>query len=334
MNNPLSTLRQLLSQPPSPALWWKIIALLEQAAPSEQAMLDEYIREHTLTSLEWIDARLPNGDWSAQSTGWELSNVRPHRVSGLSQALEVKCPAGSFLMGSALEDREALDTEKPTRQVTLTRDFWVMTTTVTQAQWQAFFGNNPSHFWQGEEATQRPVERVSWFDAVAFCNALSRAAGLEEAYVLTREQNSPGEDNYRCQVEWKGLDCPGYRLPTEAEWEYAARAGRRTSRYGTLNRVAWYDFDSFRKSHPVGQRQANAWGLHDTLGNVWEHCFDHWKRYEAGEVVDPVVDNGEHRVVRGGSWTDSQHNLRFSVRHGVNVYDRLSNVGIRVVRTA
>jgi formylglycine-generating enzyme required for sulfatase activity len=122
-----------------------------------------------------------------------------------------------------------------------------------------------------------PVERVSWYDAAAFANKLSALEGLSACFVRSGEQME-GVGN-------KGSDyvgCKGWRLPTEAEWEYACRAGTMTSRYWELDKIAWYDENSNRyTTHLVGQKQANAWGLHDTLGNVWEWCYDWYGDYSA-----------------------------------------------------
>jgi formylglycine-generating enzyme len=162
----------------------------------------------------------------------------------------------------------------------------------------------------GEQPEGRvPVVSVSWWDAVRYCNALSERTGRSPVYALS------GED-----VEWDaGAD--GYRLPTEAEWEHACRAGTTGPRYGTLDDIAWHRGNSGDRVHEVGGKQPNAWGLHDMLGNVWEWC---WDRY------DPAV-YGTYRVLRGGGWFDEHWSCRASVRRRSHPTLRLDDVGFRVV---
>ena len=150
--------------------------------------------------------------------------------------------------------------------------------------------------WTMSQNADAPVEQVSWFDAIGYCNTLSRNEGLEEAYVIVRKSS----------VVWKGLDAPGYRLPTEAEWEYACRAGSTCDRYGDVDDVAWWDGNSGGNSHPVGQKLPNPWGFFDMLGNVFEWCWDWWGPYSQGAVVDPVGPaDGSVRVNRGGGYLSS-----------------------------
>jgi formylglycine-generating enzyme required for sulfatase activity/tetratricopeptide (TPR) repeat protein len=179
--------------------------------------------------------------------------------------------------------------------VTITRPFVMQATSVTQAQWEAIMGSNPS---ERHKNANNPVENVSWFDAIAYCNALSRTEGLEGAYVIDGEGS----------VRWKGLEALGYRLPTEAEWEYACRAGTTGDRYGDLDAVAWWKGNSgiglkMKMTHPVGQKLPNPWGFFDMLGNVCEWCWDLYWTYPEGAVADPVgpeVGVNEARINRGG----------------------------------
>lgn len=176
---------------------------------------------------------------------------------------------------------------------------------VTQARYADVTGERPS----AAEGDLLPVEGVSWWDAVQFCNALSRQEGLAPVY-------GPA-------AEWDRL-ADGYRLPTEAEWEHACRAGTTGPRYGPLGEIAWYRGNSADQSHAVGGKRANAWGLHDMLGNVWDWC---WDRY------DPEV-YGSYRVLRGGGWADEHWSCRASVRRRSHPTFRIDDVGFRVARSA
>jgi len=198
------------------------------------------------------------------------------------------CP-GKFQMGCDPEDEHGYEWEKPQHEVILTRGFWMGETPVTQAQWQAVMGTNPSHF----KGDQRPVEQVSWQDSRDFATKLN--ALLPGLYAA---------------------------LPTEAQWEYACRAGTQTAFHDgsactepsgedpALNKLGWFDKNSEGQTHAVKEKQApNAWGLHDMHGNVWEWCRDAWdeKAYaKRGKITpDPETkddDESAVRVVRGGSW--------------------------------
>ena len=196
-------------------------------------------------------------------------------IPQLPDAVEVYCPPGTFRMGASPGDDEVWNEEKPAREVTLTRGFWALSTPVTQAMYEAVTRENPSKI----EGPKHPVEWVSWFDAVRFCNQLSEQAGLTPAYHFHGEE----------EVEWL-RDADGFRLPTEAEWEYLCRAGSTSARYGELDKVAWFGDNSNGETHPVGQKEPNAWGLLDTLGNVWEWCVDEWdeEAYSKLPQVNPA----------------------------------------------
>lgn len=186
---------------------------------------------------------------------------------------------------------------------------------VTQAQYARVTGRRPSTA-QGDRL---PVEGVSWWDAVRFCNALSRREGLAPAYRLHADaQDAENED-----VEWDA-SADGYRLPTEAEWEHACRAGTSGPRYGPLDEIAWHRRNSHERLHDVGGKRPNAWGLHDMLGGVWEWC---WDRY------DPEV-YGTYRALRGGGWFDEHWSCRASVRRRSHPTFRTDDVGFRIARSA
>ena len=207
----------------------------------------------------------------------------------------VRIPSGSFTMGS--RSRAAASHEKPPHTVTISRSFYIATTEVTQAQWTAVCGGNPSRF-QGDDL---PVERVSWHDAKEFIRRLNVA---DPSTV--------------------------YRLPTEAEWEFACRAGSTGDGHGDPAAVAWFAPTSGGTTHRVGLKRANAWGLHDMLGNVYEWCED-WKgSYPSVSVTDPRgPSSGSFRVVRGGSWRQGRHQSRCAYRSWAAPMHRSDDNGFR-----
>ncbi|MFF2611444.1 formylglycine-generating enzyme family protein [Kitasatospora sp. NPDC058046] len=165
--------------------------------------------------------------------------------------------------------------------------------------------------YEGASGDRRPAHSVSWFDAVHYCNELSRREGLAPAYRVDGEE-----------VSWDRA-AGGYRLPTEAEWEHACRAGTDGPRYGPLDEIAWHRGNSDERPHPVGELLPNAYGLYDLLGNVWEWC---WERY------DPEV-YGDYRVLRGGGWFDEHWSCRASVRRRSHPTLRIDDVGFRLARS-
>jgi peptidyl-prolyl cis-trans isomerase A (cyclophilin A) len=208
------------------------------------------------------------------------------------------------------------DSDEVQHKVTITRGFWLKTTEVTQGEWIAMMGSNPSHF-EGCGANC-PVDNVSWSDAVAYCNKLSERDNLQQCYVGER---------------FVGPGCTGYRLPTESEWEYAARAGTTGARHGELEAVAWHAQNSSATTHPVGQKLANAWGLYDMLGNVWEWTND-WKGVYPSSATDPVgPDWGWGRIVRGGCWYDGAALVRSASRFDYEPGFRNVVLGFRPARS-
>ena len=215
----------------------------------------------------------------------------------------VWCPPGQFMMGSPTSER-GRDSDEVQHEVVLTRGFFLSETECTQGQWEAVMGGNPSYF----QGTEWPVEEVSWEEAVEYCRK------------LTAKQRAEGilADGW----EW--------RLPTEAEWEYAARAGTTGARYGKLDTIAWRDGNSGIQTHPVKQKTANAWGLYDMMGNVWEWCSDWYGEYPTESVTDPTGPNsGSRRVYRGGSWGSVAGFARSANRDGYDPGNRLINLGFR-----
>jgi len=204
--------------------------------------------------------------------------------SGSAPSGYVRIEPGLFTMGSPLSEAGRADHEVA-HEVRITRAYWLKSTEVTQGEWRSVMGDNPSE--NPGCGDTCPVENVSWFDAVAYVHGLSQREGLALCYA----------DGY-----FRGVTCLGYRLPTEAEWEYAARAGSTATSYGPIDQVAWYRENSGLQLHPVAGKSANAWGLYDMLGNVWEWTHDWYDAYN-GSATDPIGPRtGNARVSRGGSW--------------------------------
>jgi len=249
---------------------------------------------------------------------------------------------GTFQMGSPTTEkcREPGETQ---HQVTLTRKFAILTTEVTQSMFTQVLGYSPSAF--KSCGSTCPVEQVTWHEAVAYCNALTSKAGLAPCYTC-----SGSGAGVACQeaTAYSGLNiykCPGYRLPTEAEWEYAYRAGSTTALYNgdmtvcagkdnNAEKISWYQTNAGKKTHPVGTKAPNAWGLYDMAGNVWEWCNDRGGAYPTSAVTDPVSSSGSNRVIRGGSWATNGTGLRAAYRHDKKApTSRLNEGGFRCVRT-
>lgn len=221
----------------------------------------------------------------------------------------VRIPAGRFLMGSPETETGRAKDESPLHEVTISRPFWMGAHEVTQQQWSAVMGGNPSTFQQGEEAPRRPVERVSWDDAQEFLARLN------------------------------ALGVGRFRLPTEAEWEYAARTGSQARfafgedpEYRDLATHAWFYSRAEGRSHPAGGKRPNAWGLYDMYGNVWEWCSDWFAPYSGESATDPQGPaSGRERVIRGGSWFNEPEALRNANRHRHPPESRQTNLGLRLV---
>jgi formylglycine-generating enzyme required for sulfatase activity len=265
-------------------------------------------------------------------------------TSGSSSAVKapgtwVLIKAGVFAMGSPRGEPGRVDWEVQ-HQVTLTHDFYLQTTEVTQGQFQEVMGYNRSYF--RHCGTDCPTEAVTWHEAAAYCNALSVREGVPACY-----RCSGSGPTVTCETPGNLYECAGYRLPTEAEWEYAARAGTTTSVYTGrlsilaqfdapgLDAIAWYGgnsgvtyegaFDCSTWSgrqqnaalcgtHPAGQKQPNAWGLFDMIGNVSEWCSD-WDAPYGEAATDPFgAESGSERVSRGGNWSSIARGERAASR--------------------
>ncbi len=259
---------------------------------------------------------------------------------------------GKFTMGSP-PDEPGRNKDEFQHEVTLTRGFYLQAHEVTQGEWQALMGNNPSHF-KSCGATC-PVDNVSWWGALALANARSDSEGLERCYTLTGcDEKKPGE-GMKCagvEVNDGGAPgdnvylCKGYRLPTEAEWEYAYRAGTTTTFYSgdlteiecgadpALDKIGWYCGNSGKKSHEVGTRAPNPWGLYDMAGNVWEWLWNWYGVHPKEAVTDPLgPETGPTRLFRDGSWFDNAQYSRAASRSARPPEYRSLWNGLRLART-
>ena len=180
---------------------------------------------------------------------------------------------------------------------------------VTQTLYFAVTNKSPSTF----KGNNKPVESVSWFEAIEFCNLLSQQSGFEQAYLIDPDNNNVSLN----------LKSNGYRLPSDAEWEYACRAGKKEVRYGEIHDIAWYQENANDATQEVGLKQPNAWGLYDMLGNVWEWCWD---------IYDKEV-YGSYRVFRGGGWSDKERGCLASNRRRSHPTYQIDDLGLRLARS-
>lgn len=221
-------------------------------------------------------------------------------------------PPGRFTMGSPENEAGRWVAEGPQHEVELTEGFWLAETPCTQALWQAVMGEHLSHF----VGPDLPVEKVSWKDCQEFFNRLNQRIPELQA-----------------------------RLPSEAEWEYACRAGTTTATWAgdltigkdrrapELEKIAWYDANSKRTTHPVRTKAVNPWGLYDMLGSVWEWCQDWFGPYDGVVKSNPTgPEVGNERVLRGGAWSNDARHVRAAGRYGYGPGNRNSDVGFRVAR--
>ena len=254
----------------------------------------------------------PVSSMASSSTSGASSNMVGSSTSGSVITIPVKdgisiemvkVEAGSFNMGATSEMENPYEDEKPVHRVTLTNNYYVGKYEVTQALWQAVMGSNPSSF----KGYDLPVEKVSWNDCQDFISKLNAMTGKR------------------------------FRLPTEAEWEYAARGGKKSRGYqysgsNTLGDVAWYSDNSGKKTHAVGTKQPNELGIYDMTGNVWEWCQDWYGSYSSSPQTNPTgAVRGSCRVGRGGSWGNSARYCRSSYRGYITPGDRFNRLGLRLV---
>ena len=246
---------------------------------------------------------VPMGSGALQTINLAFMEAKTFTVKGV-QFTMMPVEAGTFTMGATSEQVNPYGDEKPTHQVTLTNNYYIGQTEVTQALWKAVMGSNPSNF----KGDNRPVEKVSWNDCQTFITKLNKRTG----------QN--------------------FRLPTEAEWEYAARGGKKSQGYqysgsNNLNEVAWYTDNSSSHTHDVATKRPNELGVYDMSGNVWEWCQDWYGSYSSTSQTNPTgpTSGWSYRVFRGGRWYDGARNCRSSNRSGNSPGGTYGDVGLRLV---
>jgi formylglycine-generating enzyme required for sulfatase activity len=314
----------------------------------------------TLGTACTLNSECTSGNCATGPTGTANDRCAPTSMNYI--------PAGTYTMGSPSGElgRETNETQ---HSVTLTRSFFMGQTEVTQAQWKALSGGiNPSYFQSTTGTVQTttnandsgPAEYMDWYAAVAFANARSAAEGLTSCYELTSctDATNGWKDGIHsgCTVAtFAGLTCTGYRLPTESEWEYAARAGTTTATYGgnlsaisgcatlsgtggfvagtAFSSLAWYNCNAGSRTQAVGSKTANSFGLSDILGNAWEWTGDRYGSYP-GTVTDPLgAATGSNRVSRGGAWGSNGNSARAAYRYAAAPSIRYANFGLRLART-
>lgn len=295
------------------------------------------------------------GSCGAGCTGSLICSGGGCQAPAAGQWIEVTVE--TFMMGSP-ESERGHQANETLHQVTLTHDFVMLSTEVNQIQFETWMGYSNSYFSDEGPGSicgvDCPAERVTWSEAAAACNVISSADGLDPCY----ECEGSGM-NISCTFSSAYSNpyvCPGYRLPTEAEWEYAARAGTTTATFSgdlesgradcensnaMLSQICWYCFNSGEMPHPVAQLNPNAWGLHDMLGNVWEWVHD---RCETGGrdqcqdyMTEPVIDpfgnqSASNQAIRSGGFSSNAVLMRSAWR-GLASYERNNNIGFRPVRT-
>ena len=274
---------------------------------------------------------------------------------GTKEERFVLIPAGSFQMGSNYDNDYYEPYYKPVHEVTITKPFYMGKYEITQAEYEKYCSytgsNSPSSSYG--DGDNYPAYYVSWYDALVYCNKRSMAEGLTPCYSINDSPNPEdwGDVPTSSNGTWNSVECNwnanGYRLPTEAEWEYAARAGDNTedsltysgtSNVDELGDYAWYYDSANDNTHEVGTKLPNAFGLYDMSGNVWEWCWN-WFTSEYDENTeggsDPTGSSaGSNRVYRGGSWLSSSDYCAVSAHGNDGPISRYNGLGFRVVRQA
>jgi formylglycine-generating enzyme required for sulfatase activity len=278
-----------------------VTEVFSDSAPDGEVMGQDPAAGDNVKPGSAIDLTVSKGP--EPTTGTEMTITLPGNVP----MILLQIPAGTFTMGRYAGEQASYAWEGPAHQVTFAHDFYLGKYKVTQAQWQAVMGNNPSHF-TGD--LNRPVENVSWEDAQDFIAAV----------------NLLGQGTVR--------------LPSEAEWEYACRAGTTTRffwgddpAYLNISNYAWYEHNSASVTHPVGWKLANAWGLYDMNGDVWEWCQDWWHDDYTGAPTDGSAwesPTGTSRVGRGGAWNAFNEYCRSAFRSYDYPDNKANNIGFRI----
>lgn len=302
-----------------------IVALLLACASTPLADTAAPPGVDTGTPWTWPSTAVTAG--TEPSTGTDTTGTPATGLTGSTTDFALPYPmvyvqAGAFEMGCTADQQELCQRDEwPAHEVVLTQSYWLGATEVTRELWTVVMGEDPS---EGPDCPDCPVENMTWPEAAAFANGMSILNGLEPAYTL-----GP-------QVLWDPR-ADGFRLPTEAEWEHAARAGQGTLYAGSdeAEAVAWFRSNSLNRTRRVAQLAPNAVGAYDMSGNVWEWCWDAHDDYTGATVVDPAGPaGGAFRVHRGGSWYSEFTGVRVADRRSFGTSYASSVVGVRLVRNA